>query len=314
MVTMSPLTQIQKQYDQSLTWLNQLIWPSEQEIDPCTKAFYVFKAYPKELKNNQMQAWAKLQRHSLSPFVAGEVYQYLSKAGLHLWISQGKFSGIPETAIQTVLPDGNYTLAGSTHLYQQSWQNGLLVSCFTIENKSAEGTEPTLPLKIEKRSPWGVPRKIDEKLKLPSTWLGLTLFLSLCVSFWFGTAYLTATIQQSSAETHISQLESSLGEKLAMQNQLQNKQQGLSLLQNWQQEFAFLPETFAQVAKKLSLEGTWKANSVSWQNRTISIELMAEDLDIAKLVNNLESLEDLSKINIRPHASENTWILEASVK
>jgi hypothetical protein len=105
-----------------------------------------------------------------------------------------------------------------------------------------------------------------------------------------------------------------LGEKLARQSQLQNQQQGLLTLQNWHNEFGFLPETFAAVASKISLQGEWKANAITWQNGILTLEISSTTLDIAMLVSELEQSESLSKINIRPHANANTWTLEASVK
>jgi hypothetical protein len=306
--------QIQNKYEHTLTWLNKLIWPSEQFVDFSSKIFYVFKPYPNGLKNNQIKQWAQLQSKSLSPFLHGDNYQYLSKSGLHLWISQKNLTGIPETALQTTLSDGSHIVTGNKYMYQQTWHKGLLISCSTIELVNIEKESNTIPLQIEKGAPWAVPRKIDNQLKQPSTWLGLTLFLAVCASLWIGVGLLTSYLQQSSAEDKINQLESTLGKQLAKQSQLQNMQQGLLMLRNWQGEFAFLPEIFAQVAEKVNLQGSWKARSISWQNRVINIELYAENIDIAELVLNLENVENLSKINIRPHVSSNTWILEASVK
>jgi hypothetical protein len=127
-------------------------------------------------------------------------------------------------------------------------------------------------------------------------------------------AYVTLNVQRHNAEQNITALQESLGEKLAEQAKLQNQQQNLLTLQNWHREFGFLPESFAAIVEKISLQGDWKANSVSWQNRLLTLELTAQNIDIAKLVAELESVPRLAQINIRPHLAENTWVIEASVK
>jgi hypothetical protein len=314
MLVAGPLMQTQKQFENMLTVIDQFIWPASEAIDTHSKTFFVFKPYPKQLKRKQIPQWALLQCTTLSPFVGGQHYSYLSKAGLHLWICQGEFNGVPETAMQNAPPDGNHRVASATQHYQQTWRDGLLTGCFAVDPAEVPDTGVALPLHINKRAPWAVTRKIDQQLKKPSTWLAITLFISLCAGMWHMSGYLTLTLQQNNAEQQISELQDSLGEQLARQSQLQNQQQGLLALQSWHSEFAFLPETFAAVASKISLQGQWQANAIAWQNRTLTLEVSSAKLDIASLVTELEQSPSLSNINIRPHANDNTWILEASVK
>jgi hypothetical protein len=303
--------QTQQQLDKVLSAADHFIWPTTNIIDCQSKTFFVYKPYPKQIKRNQIKQWAKLQSHSLSPFTNGDHYQYLSARGLHLWFSQDIFSGVPETAMQVSLNDGDSIVKGALHVYQQTWSDGTLINCITL---SSNTDKTTIPLEIDQRNPWALPRKIDNQLKKPTTWLGLSAFIGLCATVWFVAAYVTLNVQRHNAEQNITALQESLGEKLAEQAKLQNQQQNLLTLQNWHREFGFLPESFAAIVEKISLQGDWKANSVSWQNRLLTLELTAQNIDIAKLVAELESVPRLAQINIRPHLAENTWVIEASVK
>jgi hypothetical protein len=314
MLVADPLMQTQKQFENMLTVIDQFIWPAEKVIDTNTKSFFVFKAYPKQLKRKQIAQWSSLQCTALSPFIGAQHYQYLSKAGLHLWICQDKFHGVPETAMQNALPDGSHRVASASHHYQQTWRDGLLVGCFTVDSAEVPDSDAALPLHINKRTPWAVTRKIDQQLKKPSTWVAITLFISLCGGIWQLSGYLTLCMQHANATQQIAELQEVLGEKLATQSQLQNQQRDLSVLQNWHAKFGFLPETFAGVASKINLQGEWQANNIAWQNRTLTLEVSSKKLDIATLVTKLEQAASLSNINIRPHLNDNTWLLEVSVK
>jgi len=311
MPTTSLTLQSQQYLDQALSAVDHFLWPTSNNIDTQTKTFFVYKAYPKQIKRSQIKQWAKLQSHSLSPFTSGQHYQFLSATGLHLWFSQDTFSGIPETAMQVSLKDGTYVVQGSQYFYQQTWRDGALIHCITL---SSHSDKTAIPLETNQRHPWAVPRKIDKQLKLPATWLSLSAFIGLCATVWFVAAYITLSVQRHNAEQNIAALQDSLGAKLAEQAKLQNQQQNLLTLQNWHKEFGFLPESFTAIAEKISLQGPWKANSISWQNRLVSLELTAQNIDIAKLVAELESVPRLAQINIRPHLAENTWVIEASAK
>jgi hypothetical protein len=313
MVDNPPLMLIQKQRDYWLNAVDRFIWKSEQSVDTLSNYFFVFKAFPKDLKGKQRVQWAELQAQTLSPFSNSSQYNYLSDVGLHLWVNQGSAKGVPETAIQQSLPDGEHHIQGEEHQYKQTWLDGLMHKCFTIsENISSQ--QKKFDLKISRHSPWAVKRKIDQHLLQPATWVGLCAFVFTCALVWLGAASLTLHLQESNAEQQINQLEISLGQQLAEQSRFQHKQQTLLLLKNWHNEHGFLPESLGAVAAKLNLQGEWKANTISWQNHTLAIELLATNLDIAALIGELENIDMLEQVNIRPHAANDTWILEAKLK
>jgi hypothetical protein len=306
--------QTQKKIDHILTQIDHFFWPSTETIDVNTKVFFVFKPYPKHLKRNQIEQWAILQCKSLSPFTTGDHYQYLSKAGLHLWISQTDIHGKPETALQASLSNGSHMVAGKKHLYQQTWSDGFLINCLILDKSLQQQTDFVLPLVINQVAPWAVTRKIDRQLKTPSTWLAFSLFVLLCGAVWHTAGFLTLNMQYQHAEQSANDLQQELGEQLARQDLIQRQQKSLTSLQTWQSEFGFLPETFAAIVEKLNQLGTWQGNSIVWQSRTLVIELVAKELDIAALVAELEEVDSLAKVNIRPHISNDTWILEATLK
>jgi hypothetical protein len=306
--------QTQKKIDHVLTQIDHFFWPNNGAIDVNAKIFFVFKPYPKHLKRNQIEQWALLQSKSLSPFTSGDNFQYLSKAGLHLWICQADINGIPETAMQTPLSNGSYLIEGEKHLYQQTWSDGLLINCLIMEKTHQQQTSSVSPLILNQGAPWAVTRKIDRHLKTPTTWLAVCSFLFLCGIIWHTVGFLTLNIQHQYAEQSANDLQQQLGEQLTRQERIQNQQKSLNTLQSWQNEFGFLPETFAAIVEKLNQLGTWQANSIAWQSRSLVIELVAKKLDIAALVAELEEVNSLAKVNIRPHISNDTWILEATLK
>jgi hypothetical protein len=301
---------MQAYIDQSLTLIDRLIWPSEQQRDEVSSSFYVFKVYPKSLKTKEIKQWADLQVSTLSPFSQGDHYYYLSKKGLHLWVTASKFKGIPETAYQSALEDGEHIVLGKQDNYRQVWKDGIMVSCSPAAKDTAR--HPTLPISFNQS--WAVTRNIDIKLKQPNVWLGLCSFALFCSFLWWATGYTTIFLQEKNAEQEASQLAESLGEKLDLQNTLRNNIQLLAGLNKWHQDFEFMPETFALIAEKLNQQGKWRANSLIWQNKTMEIELLSKDIDITSLVIELEKIGALQNVSIRPHDANDTWILEAKAK
>ena len=301
---------MQAHIDQSLALVDRLIWPSQQQRDETSSSFYVFKVYPKSLKTKEIKQWADLQISTLSPFSQGDHYYYLSKKGLHLWVAAGKFSGIPETAYQNALEDGEHIVTGKQDNYRQVWKDGSMYSC----SSALKETSNQQPLPISFNQPWAVTRNLDKQLKQPTVWLGMCFFALLCCFLWWATGYATISLQEKNAEQEVSQLTETLGEKLNLQNTLRNNTQLLAGLNSWHQNYDFLPETFALVAEKLNQQGKWRANSLIWQNKTMEIELLSKDIDITSLVSELEKIGSLQQVSIRPHDANDTWILEAETK
>lgn len=323
------LNDIFKKIDAWLTAIDGFIWPSEQNVDFTSTALYVFKAFPKNLKGAEIKQWALLQTNTLSPFSNGDHYQYLSQLGLHLWVSNNSFFGIPETATQDSLRDGEYLVKGKNNTYQQHWFNSIMLDCATVSieadspndkvdnifgDKTNSNVYPNAIPLMASDNAWAVPRKIDTVIKKPTTWLAINFFVILCGLLWGLAGFTTIHLQNRAAENNISVLTDSLGEKLQQQNRLRSNEQLVSTLEDWQYEYGFFPETFAAVAEKLTFQGNWQVNTLTWQNKTLELEFVSNDMNITTLVGDLELIDILQQVNIRPHNADNTWILEARLK
>ncbi|WP_416305721.1 hypothetical protein [Neptunicella sp. SCSIO 80796] len=275
----------------------------------------MFKAFPKNLKTTEIKKWADLQAQTLSPFSQGDRYAYLSKTGLHAWYTPTHLSGIPETAAQSPLPDGRHNIISEAFVYRQQWQNGGLTDCIaTPISHTSNNQSESESAEIQISSPWAIERKLDKELKKPKSWLIIVLFLFLCGLCWVGAGYLIVEIQRYQVDDENKQLTQELGEKLAQQTQLRDQQMALSVLHTWQQEQGFFPESFGIIAAVLNEQGIWQTNQVTWQNKSLELEFVSSDVDITALIGNLEKINTLTQVNIRPHNAENTWILEAQIK
>ena len=297
--------------DSSLNWLDQIIWPVNHQADTNTPCFYVFKAFPANLKSSEIKQWIELQIHSLSPFVNGSHFKFVSRVGVHLWFSASPFKGVPETALQSQHPDGNYLVKGEQLCYQQTWKNGVLVSCVPAAQRSSEQADIMLN---SSDSPWAVPRKLDDELRSPLTWTILSVALLSLVLVWSGVGYGITKWQTASAESEISEVSERLGPLLAQQTSLRQNTSTFNAIVNWQTEHGFIPESLATVMESLADFGTWKPRLVTWQNKTLGIEFTASDVDIASLVQILESKDNINQVTIRPHNAQDTWVLEAEFK
>ena len=103
-----------------------------------------------------------------------------------------------------------------------------------------------------------------------------------------------------------------INDKLAKQTQLREQQDNLALLRSWREEQGSLPESLSTIAEQINPLGRWEVKEIAWQDRQLVLELDAGDMDIAALVNDLESAPRISTIGIRPHGSSGAYLLEAT--
>ncbi len=296
--------------DQLNRWLHrvdQYIWPDQHQPDNNCHCFYTFKPFPRDLTSRQIKSWAELQCNALSPFKSGDRYYYLSTQGLHLWISQEKFTGLPETAAQTRLADGQHKVAGKTFHYQQTWSNGIMTSCITLP---MNGREPKNT--IDHSQPWAKKLNIDTQIRLPRTWLVASIFGFLCVFTWIGAGALTLYSQHEIAANTGDRLNAEISDKLAKQSQLREQQANLYFLHAWGKASGSLPEAFGSIAERINPLGLWEVKEIAWQDRQLLVELDTGDIDIAALVKDLELVSGIKAVSIRPHGSAGTYLLEAS--
>ena len=290
-----------------LHWLDlvdQTIWPVRYTADSTSTCFFTYKPFPGDLTRHQAQSWAALQCKALSPFESGDHYYYLSTQGLHLWITRETFSGLPETAVQSRLSDGKHRVRGENFHYLQTWQHGVMTACVTT---SAAGDSPSIDLD----QPWAVKRRLDTAAKSATTWMLLVGIVFICALSWTGAGLLTLFGQQIVTEHATNELNVVIGDTLDKRTQFKRQQATLALLGDWRTEEGHLPESMGRVAERINPLGAWAAKEISWQDRQLLLELDVGNIDIAQLVQELESVDGLSSISIRPHGGAGTWLLEA---
>ncbi|MBN7820434.1 hypothetical protein KJY73_14980 [Bowmanella sp. Y26] len=268
---------------------------------------YVFRPRPKQLKQSELENWTSLQIKTLCPFVNGFHYSHISPAGLHIWFSNQAFSGIPETALQTALPDGDFVIKGQRFTYEQTWHNAVLVSCEIVDEKSHAQES----VAIETNKPWATEVKLKKTLVSPLTWLVIGGFTLLCFILWFAISFLTLSMQEHSTKQESERLSELSGERIVQQTALREQQQQVQLINEWLNIHGQLPETLGLVAEKINKQGSWKVNQIRWQNKAMELELQGENIDIAQLITDLETIPELQSVSIRPFSSGGAWIIEA---
>jgi hypothetical protein len=305
-------THITTRFTNVLYSIGQLISPDSHTCDSNTHAFFQFKAFPKGLRRAEVNDWVKLQLTLLNPFDNGDVYHFVSLIGIHAWFTKSKFNGVPETALQQSLKDGLHTLTGAVHTYRQKWQNGYLVSCYTIS--LTEEPNNRVDINTSPRLSWAKKNPLNEELRSPLMWTGLSFFLFLCVCVWTITAHISFMVQEAKLEKQIKLKSDTLGQKLVNESTKRETITTLNTLSEWKNEFHFLPEAYGMVAESLLKNGNFQPNNLRWQNKNFELEFVSEVIDLPNLVASLESSDAFSKVSVRPHNDNNTWILEVRLK
>jgi hypothetical protein len=298
--------------DKALDRLDGLIYKGKTMCDGNCSTFYTFKPYPKSLKASQIDEWARLQCRVLSPFVDGDQYHYLHPKGLCFWSSMAALEGVPETAMQQLLSDGEHIAKGLSSFYRQRWQNGVLISCELVDNLSSSEQQTATQLSLLSTG-WARTRNIDPWLSAPVTWAVLAIAIASIIGLGLFAGYLTMQVQLSSLSEQQASIEQKLGDKLTQQNELQQLNAVETNLVQWQYANGLLPQALAALVDVATSQVEWETTLILWQDRTLTVELMTEQLDIAKLVTELEASKSFSNVSVRPSSRANTWQIEVTV-
>lgn len=305
-------THLTTRFTSILYAIGQLISPDSYTCDSNTHAFFQFKPFPTGLRRSEINDWVNLQLTLLNPFDNGDVYHFVSSGGIHAWFAKNNFTGIPETALQQSLKDGSHTVMGTKYAYRQKWQNGYLISCYDIS--STGKPQNSVDINISPRLSWAKKNPLNEQLRSPLTWAGLSLFLFFCVCVWATTAHISFILQEANLEKKIKLKSDTLGQKLVKESIKREAIATLNTLSEWKNEFHFLPEAYGMVAESLLENGDFQPNNLRWQNKNLELEFVSEGIDLPKLVESLESSDSFSKVSVRPHNDNNTWILEVQLQ
>lgn len=294
-----------------LDTLDRAIWPEQNSVDCATLTHYFYSPYPAGLGSEDIKKWAHLQSQVLAPFPNSYHYIFKSKKGLHLWFSASEFDGIPETAAQTPLHDGKHTVYGENFKYLQEWQNGVLISCVSLNaNDDAEDATLTGPNLTISHHGWATERQLLSTISKPLFWACVSLFMLACVLLFALSSTLSTNAQLATLSNESEELSELVGPKLTQQSTLAGYISGLEYIRTSQSEFVFLPEAISIGLNTLPQSTDPIIQSIVWQNNQLNIAIEAANLDITQIIESAESNERIQTANIRPQGSQNTWVLE----
>ncbi|WP_026377041.1 hypothetical protein [Aestuariibacter salexigens] len=290
--------------------IERLIWPDEAKIDTQTETFFIFRPFPKGLSAQNRDDWVALQVRTNAPFINCSHYCFVSTLGAHIWYATNTLNGLPETAAVNSQKDGECYIKGQTQCYRTKWQKGVMTECTRLdtlpENATAVHSDKTL------HNAWGLQHKLDVLMRKPTFWTSTVGVGFVCALLWATVGHITITIQSANTESARSTLENTVGELLDKQASLRQYQQQVTELQNWKGAQGFFPDAYGLIATSLNEYGNWNARRITWQDKTLTLEVQKPNLDITTLVTQLENTAGIQSISIRPHNEADTWVLEAT--
>lgn len=295
--------------DRFLNYLERTFWQNDKQIDTTTPIFYVYKAYPANTNNKQRESWVKLQEKALSPYKNGGSFSVPLPNGVAMWLARDTFKAVPETARQHALPDGSWFVRGAEFTYRQTWKDGVMLRCDMLPSETA--SHDTLPINENPTmSSWALPRNVDVFLKSPFFGLSVVGLIAALVSLWLITAFVVISIETSVLKNKVKELESTLGTTLETKDVFQRDTRHLEQLNAWKSDVGYLPLNFGNIVSTVNAQTPWVAGKIIWQDKTLTVTLFSEELDITTLVEKLEGTGAYESVSIRPQDNSNLWTLE----
>lgn len=283
------------------------LWPQSNEIDASSHCFFICKPYPGNLSTKQKKDWAELQATALSPFASGDFYYFLTTTGLHLWVSQSELNGVPETALQVALDDGEYLVAGKHHLYHQVWGDGIMKECVILPDDTDSELPKTV---IDTSAAWAVRGQLKERLTSGKFWIAIASCLFFVLLLWTLVGAVTVFTQNNFALSQINKLDPLVSDLLTQQTELANHNKTINLINSWQSENGYLPESLGIIADRINAFGKWQLKEIVWQEKQLSLQIDTRDIDIAALITDLESLSSVKSVGIKPYGNTGDFLLE----
>ena len=289
--------------------LERLVTSDSFEPDSVSAPFYQFKPYPGGIKRSEIDNWVILQRKLLNPYQSLHCYHHTSAKGLHLWYAQEALKGIPETALQQPLENGEHTVKGQQHCYYQQWQHGVMTACMQTSNST-----PSVHIKVNNRVAWAKIRPLKTHIRRPLMWSWLLGFMFICVCVWVVSARISLSVQLAHLEENIANKSDTLGNKLLKESALRDTRVALDFFPVWQNEHGYFPAAFGLIAESLLANGTFTPNNIRWQNKKLELEFKSTNMNLTALVASLEDNSAFVNVSLRPHNDDNTWMLEAQLQ
>ena len=84
----------------------------------------------------------------------------------------------------------------------------------------------------------------------------------------------------------------------------------INQITGWYSEFGNMPVAFSKTLTTLVDNENIVVNTMQWQNKQLSLEFSAAQIDITQLVEMTQDLDGVKNAQIKPHNENNTWVLE----
>lgn len=302
---MQAYTAAKHAYGRLLEIIESIFWRDDKRLDAQTQAFYLFVPFPEQLKREEKTDWLALQAKLFSPFQSAHHYIYSSSKGAHLWFATAPFNGIPETAFGQRRTNGQHHIASKYWRYEQTWQDGILFDCL------AYPTDNTSDLYAwNKPEAWGVQKNAEKALKSPLVWTSIASLFFAFVLLFHIIGIGTIATQQLYVDGKIAKLNEAVGPKLILRDRLSLSSSAVIKQNEWHRAFSFVQIKLSKVLAIASALGDFVIGSLEWQEKTLSIEFKSENIDVTQLIDQLQMVNDIESVNLRPHNAAQTWVLE----
>lgn len=277
-------------------------------MDSNVRTLYLFRAFPERIKLAEKHKWINLQVATSSPFIKSHNYHYVSDKGVHIWYSKTPFEGIPETAMQPPLSDGEHLVASHNSHYRQVWQGSKLMECYVIAAEAPD--DSFVKINVDAELGWAIQREVVQWFSQPFTWYKALLGFSGLVFVWYLASWLTLVIQLNYIESETARLSEDSMEQIDVQTEMASKVEAYQFIDDWKGHGNLIQESFAVIASILEDNIQWSLMSLNVDNDLVQLEFKTENSDFTNIIPQLEETGRFSNIKIRPLSQTNTWMFE----
>lgn len=297
-------------YQRIAKLLERYLLKTSYTADSESETVYLFRPFPQKLKISEKKNWISLQVETSSPFVQYYEYHFVSMDGVHIWFSESPLNGIPETAMQAPLVDGEHMLSGDVFEYKQVWRSGKLISCYRAPKTSSE-TENKLRVDVDLG--WAINRRIDKEFETPLAWAKAITVLSGLIGCWFVSSWLFINAQLLYMDYRAESLSESSFESIDRQTAMANMVQEYQFIKDWKGRSNYLQEGFSVIAHIFEDNFQWSLLSLQGDRELLQIEFRTQNTDFTGVIPEIENTGRFNNIKIRPSGQKDAWIFEGEL-
>lgn len=297
----------------SLKKLEHLIWQKSESVDSTTATFYFFEPFPSGLDKAERHKWCELKKETKAPFPSAYCHSQLIETGLCMWFSKEPLHGLPETSCCNALEDGVHFVKSSEYLYKQTWKGSVLINCASFSNsENYFGDIEHKALRLEQS--WCTHRDIKELLDKPKTYFVLMSIVFLSVFAYHFFLVTSVYIQAQFVENRNTKLNDEIGPILNAQDQANTKFRFVEHIQNWRNQKTVFAHSIGLVFTALKDTQDINILDIVWQTNTIELVFYSAEVDVSRVVEQLQEQIEFERVSIRPHSLAQTWVIEVGIK